>query len=322
MNDIVLHREKTVCFTGHRPEKLPDRGDRNSLKTRTIKSMLYYEIAAAVEEGCDTFITGMQRGIDLWAGEAVLSLMDRHSLRIICALPYEGFGRDFTGIDRWTFERIAEAAAASAVICPRYNKDCMALRNKFMVENSSRLIAAMGDDRSGTGQTLRHAINARLDIRMIDLSKMYSKNDIVPGIGSNLREYEVITFESTEQGVPVPSRKLFNGADELPSKAAAVCTAKETPYNPDISGKADEPTMSGKPSMPGKPSNGFSGDALSSISPVTPVSPELPCAKPSEKKPLPQAPHNPTPKPSPAPKEDLELDERYSSADDPSLTLL
>ena len=68
--DII--REKTACFTGHRPEKLPG-GSSDSPEAKVIKSMLYTEITAAVNDGYDTFITGMQRGIDLWAGEIVLS---------------------------------------------------------------------------------------------------------------------------------------------------------------------------------------------------------------------------------------------------------
>ena len=56
--DII--REKTACFTGHRPEKLPG-GSSDSPEAKVIKSMLYTEITAAVNDGYDTFITGMQR---------------------------------------------------------------------------------------------------------------------------------------------------------------------------------------------------------------------------------------------------------------------
>ncbi len=265
-NNIILHRETTACFTGHRPEKLPDGGDRYSLKTRVIKSMLYSHVTDAVNDGYDTFITGMQRGIDLWAGEIVLSLMAKSSLRLICAIPYEGFGKEFTGVDRWTFERILEAASAKITICPHYSRDCMTLRNKFMVENSSRLIAAVDDPKSGTGQTLRHARSAKLDIRMIDLGKLFPQNIGTRDFEANTHSYEVITFDIIENDI---------FADKI-DKAAA------------------EPFQK----TPDKPfDNSDSG-----------IFPKKINETPSRRQEVPSA--------------DPEIDERYSAANDETLTLL
>ena len=61
-----LHR---VCFTGHRPEKL----------TRfewLIKKDLEKEIKKAIDDGLTVFISGMARGVDIWAAEIVLKLRD------------------------------------------------------------------------------------------------------------------------------------------------------------------------------------------------------------------------------------------------------
>ncbi|MBR4224217.1 MAG: DUF1273 family protein, partial [Oscillospiraceae bacterium] len=99
-------RAKTVCFTGHRPEKLPDGGRDGSVAVRMIKSLLYTETEGACAEGYDTFITGMQRGIDLWAGEIVLELMNSYDLHLWAVLPYEGFGSTFRDKDKWLFGRI------------------------------------------------------------------------------------------------------------------------------------------------------------------------------------------------------------------------
>ena len=48
----------------------------------------------------------------------------------------------------------------------------MQKRNKFMIDNSSRLIAAVSSYRSGTGQTIRLAEKAGIDIDVINIAKI------------------------------------------------------------------------------------------------------------------------------------------------------
>ena len=60
-------KDKTCCFTGHRPEKLK----RNETQ---VKEALEMAIEAAVSRGFTHFISGMARGVDLWAAQLVLEL--------------------------------------------------------------------------------------------------------------------------------------------------------------------------------------------------------------------------------------------------------
>ena len=60
-------KDKTCCFTGHRPEKLK----RNETQ---VKEALERAIEAAVSRGFTHFISGMARGVDLWAAQLVLEL--------------------------------------------------------------------------------------------------------------------------------------------------------------------------------------------------------------------------------------------------------
>ncbi len=81
-NEMKMHR---CCFTGHRPEKL-------FLVDSEIIKELGREIKAAIERGYTTFISGMARGVDIWAAEIVLKLRKKNKdLHLICAFPYEGF---------------------------------------------------------------------------------------------------------------------------------------------------------------------------------------------------------------------------------------
>lgn len=175
MRKIDIIRDKSVCFTGHRPEKIPN-AENSEQTVLAIKSMLYYEIINALETGYDTFLIGMQRGIDLWAGEAVLQAAAEYSgeydVKIVPVLPYKGFGSNFRGMDMWNFGRIMDHADHVEVMFQSYVKACYTMRNRFMVDHSSRLIAAAGDMKSGSGQTIRYAKQQGLDIRFIDLNSI------------------------------------------------------------------------------------------------------------------------------------------------------
>ncbi|MGN0642247.1 MAG: SLOG family protein [Huintestinicola sp.] len=172
-----IQQKKSVCFTGHRPEKLPDKGAPSSQVTKIIKSMLYKSILNSVSEGYDTFFTGMQRGIDLWAGEIVLELMQSYKLNIVAVYPYRNHGSGFKGYDKWILGRITEAAAEKIVVSENYTPDCMKRRNRLMVDNSSKIIAVIDSYSSGTGSTLSYARSKGLETDVIDLGR------VIPEIG-------------------------------------------------------------------------------------------------------------------------------------------
>lgn len=174
---MEINKFKAVSFTGHRPEKLPDNGRASSDKIKILKSMLYAEISAAVDEGYDTFLTGMQRGIDLWAGEAVMSLASTRDIHLAAVLPYRRMGDSFKGNDKWVFGRIMDFAEKIVIISEEYTPSCLAERNRFLVDNSARLIAVIGEERSGTGQTVRYAGKQGIEVRTIDIRRVFPDED-------------------------------------------------------------------------------------------------------------------------------------------------
>lgn len=59
-----------------------------------IVASLERKIRAAITDGFQTFISGMARGVDIWAAEVVLRLRDNGSpIHLIAASPYQGFER-------------------------------------------------------------------------------------------------------------------------------------------------------------------------------------------------------------------------------------
>ena len=149
-------REKTVCFTGHRPEKLPGYGETENASLNVIRSMLYYQIYQSAEEGYKYFISGLARGVDLWAAEYVLEVKNRFpDIKLICAKPFAAHGENFKNQDLWSLSNVIEKADELICVSESYSRDCYRLRNQYMVDRSSKLIAVVDDYKSGTGQTIK-----------------------------------------------------------------------------------------------------------------------------------------------------------------------
>lgn len=153
-----LHR---VCFTGHRPEKL------RRIKPEIVKD-LKKEILQATDEGFNVFISGMARGVDIWAAEIVLQLRaDGKNVRLICACPYNGFEENWNIYWRLKYRSVLKAADYVKYVCPEYSRGCFQIRNEWMVDHSAKVIAVFNGEKSGTGNTVKYAARKGVKISFI-----------------------------------------------------------------------------------------------------------------------------------------------------------
>ncbi len=160
-NEIEL-RKRRCCFTGHRPEKL-------QMTEAYACSALEREIRAAVADGFQTFITGMARGVDIWAAEIVLRLRDTGApIHLIAASPYRGFETSWSL--EWQHRYAAVMAGADIVrfISPGYDRGCFQRRNVWMVDRSARVIAVFNGEKGGTKNTIDYA--DRLGVPVVYIS--------------------------------------------------------------------------------------------------------------------------------------------------------
>jgi uncharacterized phage-like protein YoqJ len=165
-----FNRAKTVSFSGHRPENLPD----DDRVIKVIKSVITLEIESAVSEGFDTFITGGARGIDLWAALAVIEQKKKEpGLKLIAALPYSGSPSRYSETERFEYGYFLKECAEVLCATSEYSKDSMKKRNAFMVNNCSRLIAFIKNYRSGTGQTINLAKAAGVDTHVHKIDELF-----------------------------------------------------------------------------------------------------------------------------------------------------
>lgn len=150
-----LHR---VCFTGHRPEKLTH-------SDKDIKKELEKEIRQAVTDGLNVFITGMARGVDIWAAQIVLRLRDEgYDVKLICACPYDGFECGWNQEWQKQYREILTAADFVKYVCGGYSRSCFQVRNEWMVNHSARVIAVFNGENGGTKNTMDYAAKAGVPI--------------------------------------------------------------------------------------------------------------------------------------------------------------
>lgn len=149
---------KRCCFTGHRPEKL-------HMSESKVKILLEKAIIQAVEDNFLTFISGMARGVDMWASEIVLALRaDNSNIRLICTPPYNGFEKRWDLSEQKLYNDILENSDFVKFVSKHYYKSCFQVRNVFMINHSQRVISAYNGLSGGTRNTLIYANKKGVEI--------------------------------------------------------------------------------------------------------------------------------------------------------------
>lgn len=154
----ISNRKLRCCFTGHRPEKL-------NITEKEAKALLCSAIENAISRGFTAFITGMAPGIDIWAGEMVMHFKTIYPhIKLICALPYPTFYKGRREPEQLKYQKILAAADFVHVSCPSYSRFSYQLRNMWMVDNSSLVIAFFSGEPGGTRNTINYAKKEGIEI--------------------------------------------------------------------------------------------------------------------------------------------------------------
>ena len=154
--------EKTCCFTGHR--KL-------GMTERELEDMLDALIEKALVKGYNRFISGAAVGFDTLAAERVIFFKAAGwDIRLELAIPCKDHDKFWSDKQKRRFKHICEFADFIGNVTPTlpYNEHSMMLRNKYMVNESSLVIAYFNGKKSGTKNTLDYAENKGLEIWYIN----------------------------------------------------------------------------------------------------------------------------------------------------------
>ena len=151
-------RKHRCCFTGHRPEKL-------NTSEFEVKKLLEKAIDEAINDGFTTFISGGARGVDLYAAEIVIEKRkDNPDIKLIMAIPHPDFEKRWNPNDRLLYDYAIKNADLVKLINDHYFRGCYQIRNQYMVDRSSRVIAVYNGAAGGTRNTVEYAKMAGVEV--------------------------------------------------------------------------------------------------------------------------------------------------------------
>lgn len=159
--DIVIDKIKTVCFSGHRIISEPK---------EELKNCLRSAITDCIKDGMTNFIAGGALGFDTLAEQVVIELKHKYpqiTLTLALPCPPEEQTARWSESQRIVYNEILNKADETVIISPHYINGCMQKRNRFMVDNSTKLICYLRQNRGGTFYTVNYALkNDKIIIRL------------------------------------------------------------------------------------------------------------------------------------------------------------
>lgn len=159
---------KSCCFTGHRASKLPWGFNEQDMRCVEFKEKLLAVIGAVYESGVTHFICGMANGCDMYCAEAVIKLKEScPDITLEAAVPYDGQESRWSTDLKQRYHDIIINCDSVNIISNKYTSFCMMQRNKYMVDNSSILIACYDGKYGGTWNTIKYAMDRDKEIIQI-----------------------------------------------------------------------------------------------------------------------------------------------------------
>lgn len=150
IEDVVIIKEQTACFTGHR--ELP------AFQVPSLKRKLKQTIISSIEDGYRFFGAGGALGFDTLAAQTILDLKkDYPDIKLILVLPCPNQTQGWKKKDVETYERIKAQADKVVYTSQHYYQGCMHTRNRHLVNNSSLCISYLTTNSGGTAYTVNYA---------------------------------------------------------------------------------------------------------------------------------------------------------------------
>lgn len=164
---------KTLCVTGHRPDKLPWGDDVNSPLYHQFISDLVLNLEYAIEKGYTHFISGGALGVDLEFAYCVLNLQKKYNnITLEIAVPCKDQSKSWSAEDKATYDFLLKHANQVTVLSENYYPFCMQRRNEYMVNKSDCVLCCFnGIKKGGTYHTIKYAQKHQKDFLFIDLSQ-------------------------------------------------------------------------------------------------------------------------------------------------------
>jgi uncharacterized phage-like protein YoqJ len=159
-------KNKTVAFSGYRPEKFNFNLKNNEPQFEALLCNLRAKISRAAQAGNTDFLCGLEAGFALVGAEVFMSLQaqggDFGKIRLSAVLPFE----DHPVPEDWQdARRLAIEKASEVIILEKtFKKGVYSKLNRYLVDNSGQLICYFEGKPGGTANTVRYAEKQGLKI--------------------------------------------------------------------------------------------------------------------------------------------------------------
>ena len=159
----------TACFSGHRSFKLPWGNNEEDIRYKKVKIRLEKIVEKTIHEHYDTFLCGMALGFDTMAAETVLSLKKKYPyMKLVGVLPCKNQDLKWSNRDKLRYRELLGQLDETRCLYDTYcGVKCMIDRDRYMVNNSSLLIALYDGIPGGTRATIEYAEKQGLEIKII-----------------------------------------------------------------------------------------------------------------------------------------------------------
>lgn len=163
-NDFCFDKSVTLCFTGHRSQKLPWGFNEEHPQCIKMKDRLYKVIENCIQYGYTNFLCGMALGFDMICASILLDLKNTYpQIKVYGILPCKDQHSMWPEKEKQRYNYLLSKLDGIRCKYDKYNSsECMLERNNYMINNSSLLVALFDGKPGGTQSTILKAEKANV----------------------------------------------------------------------------------------------------------------------------------------------------------------
>lgn len=161
----------SVAVTGLRRHKLRFSKENYGKNEDKIKSSIKNILIPYINDGYNTFLTGMATGSDMMFAKAVIELKENYDIILEAVIPFLEQSNRLSKPDTLEYHLVLKNCDVVRIINNEYSKDAYDKRNDYLVRNASVLLAITNNVktvRSGTTSTINKATKEGLEIIVLD----------------------------------------------------------------------------------------------------------------------------------------------------------
>ncbi len=129
-----------------------------------VKKLKEIFIKLIVNRNIKTFLVGMAVGFDTVCFKALSELKNTFKIKLVAVIPCENQDYNYSKTQKEEYKNMLEIADEKVYTGKEYTKNCMFIRNRYLVDNSSVLVVYSRKKTGGTTYTINYALRSCIPI--------------------------------------------------------------------------------------------------------------------------------------------------------------